>query len=588
MRHVALTAAIAFGYSSLAAADQNQTEPYFGYSAGIVSTDSSRPTDSGIAGDATWGWPLTSKLAIEFSVGGSLYDMSVSSAEKATSYNAMTNAVWAFSDSAFSSNNASPFLNFGVGAEYEEFGGNSATTARIAAGGGVLLPLFGDHTRLKLSTEYVYIPSSDVYTLATTGEKEDYSDIHVAIGVQFDLGDRSDTRDCNQCDTDSDGVSDVADYCPGTIFNAPVDSRGCVGDADGDGVNDVDDRCFATAKGVTVDLWGCPPDADADGVPDQFDRCPSSANNVTVNTQGCFVDTDSDGVIDEADSCPTTAKSAAVDAKGCELDSDSDGVKNSADRCPTTPTGASVDVSGCQFDTDGDGVVDALDQCPNAGGSSNDTVGCPVVVAPVVAPSVDPTIVPVPAVILPVYIPEPVAAPSVADSDSDGVVDANDSCPYTDDGETVDASGCSVDALASDEIASQPADDVAAEESDSTAAIASSGIFIDSSIQFEPSSAALLSSAKPALDRIAEEMLAAKTIEYEIRGHTDGQGSTEFNQKLSDARAHAVRDYLKSKGISGWRVFAIGVGATDPLESNDTEEGRSANRRVEFRQRGGQ
>ena len=68
----------------------------------------------------------------------------------------------------------------------------------------------------------------------------------------------------------------------------------------------------------------------------------------------------------------------------------------------------------------------------------------------------------------------------------------------------------------------------------------------------------------------------------EIRGHTDGKGSDSYNQRLSENRAKAVTDYLISKGISEKRLQYKGYGKTMPIDTNDTEEGRANNRRVEF------
>jgi len=66
-----------------------------------------------------------------------------------------------------------------------------------------------------------------------------------------------------------------------------------------------------------------------------------------------------------------------------------------------------------------------------------------------------------------------------------------------------------------------------------------------------------------------------------IEGHTDSSGSAEINQQLSQQRAEAVMQALEARGVDAARLSAEGYGAERPLASNDTEEGRSANRRVE-------
>ena len=71
------------------------------------------------------------------------------------------------------------------------------------------------------------------------------------------------------------------------------------------------------------------------------------------------------------------------------------------------------------------------------------------------------------------------------------------------------------------------------------------------------------------------------TVRIRVSGHTDNVGNPRRNQALSEARARAVREYLVSHGIDGSRVEAVGFGDQRPVASNDTEEGRQENRRIE-------
>ena len=73
------------------------------------------------------------------------------------------------------------------------------------------------------------------------------------------------------------------------------------------------------------------------------------------------------------------------------------------------------------------------------------------------------------------------------------------------------------------------------------------------------------------------------TLVIEIGGHTDALGSDEYNRSLSDDRANAVRTYLLEHGIAEERVTAVGYGESVPVDTNETEEGRAQNRRVEFK-----
>ena len=72
-------------------------------------------------------------------------------------------------------------------------------------------------------------------------------------------------------------------------------------------------------------------------------------------------------------------------------------------------------------------------------------------------------------------------------------------------------------------------------------------------------------------------------MEVEIQGHTDSIGDAAYNQGLSEKRAKAIMDYLASHGIASYRLSAKGYGETLPIASNDTEEGRAKNRRVQLR-----
>ncbi len=85
------------------------------------------------------------------------------------------------------------------------------------------------------------------------------------------------------------------------------------------------------------------------------------------------------------------------------------------------------------------------------------------------------------------------------------------------------------------------------------------------------------------LDEVVKFMKENPGIKVEIAGHTDNIGSREFNLSLSQKRAENVANYLISKGISRDRIVAKGYGFDKPIASNDTEEGRAKNRRVEFK-----
>jgi len=67
-----------------------------------------------------------------------------------------------------------------------------------------------------------------------------------------------------------------------------------------------------------------------------------------------------------------------------------------------------------------------------------------------------------------------------------------------------------------------------------------------------------------------------------VEGHSDSRGSTDYNLKLSLRRAHAVRDHLVQLGVASGRIIVLGKGASEPVATNATREGRAQNRRVEL------
>lgn len=87
----------------------------------------------------------------------------------------------------------------------------------------------------------------------------------------------------------------------------------------------------------------------------------------------------------------------------------------------------------------------------------------------------------------------------------------------------------------------------------------------------------------PELDRLAQAMTSAPTMRVEIAGHTDARGNDALNERLSKQRAEAVRAYLvQTRTIAEDRLVAKGYGKNKPIATNETDEGRQLNRRVEF------
>ena len=230
------------------------------------------------------------------------------------------------------------------------------------------------------------------------------------------------------------------------------------------------------------------------------------------------VDSDGDGVCDDRDKCLNTAAGCAVDDDGCPIDSDKDGVIDCLDKCPDTPAGCIVDKDGCPIDSDKDGVIDCMDKCPDTpAGCIVDKNGCPI------------------------------------DSDKDGVIDCRDKCPNTPAGAMVDKDGCMHEKIT-----------------------------INLNVEFDYDKYDVKDKYRDEIKKVADFMKEFPKTTAVIAGNTDSKGSNDYNQKLSERRANSVRQYIiKNFDIKASRLTAMGYGETKPVDTNDTDEGRQRNRRVD-------
>jgi OOP family OmpA-OmpF porin len=101
-------------------------------------------------------------------------------------------------------------------------------------------------------------------------------------------------------------------------------------------------------------------------------------------------------------------------------------------------------------------------------------------------------------------------------------------------------------------------------------------------VDFEFNSVRLTAPAQQTLDEVAIALAAQPELQVEVQGHTDSIGADDYNLKLSQRRADAVKSYLISKGANGTTLTAHGYGKAQPLVSNSTKQGRAQNRRVAF------
>jgi outer membrane protein OmpA-like peptidoglycan-associated protein/opacity protein-like surface antigen len=240
-------------------------------------------------------------------------------------------------------------------------------------------------------------------------------------------------------------------------------------------------------------------------------------------------DSDRDDIPDDADLCPH--EPGPRDNNGCpDKDRDSDGLPDRKDKCPDQPGPASR--QGCpETDRDNDGIPDDKDKCPDQAEDKDgfeDDDGCP-----------DP------------------------DNDKDGVPDEKDKCPTEQETKNgyQDDDGCP--------------DEVPAAVKKFTGVI--------QGINFRRNSADIKATSFPTLKETVKVLKDYPDLRIEVSGHTSNEGKADFNMKLSQQRAQAVKAFLVSAGIDENRVGTVGYGPDKPIEDNGTKQGRDKNRRIEFR-----
>jgi outer membrane protein OmpA-like peptidoglycan-associated protein len=107
-------------------------------------------------------------------------------------------------------------------------------------------------------------------------------------------------------------------------------------------------------------------------------------------------------------------------------------------------------------------------------------------------------------------------------------------------------------------------------------------ITMTSQTAFETNSSDIKSGFNSTMDKLADVVVRYGKTTLTIVGHTDNVGSNEYNQKLSERRAHAVAQYFESRRVDALRLATSGKGESQPMASNNSESGRQANRRVEI------
>jgi outer membrane protein OmpA-like peptidoglycan-associated protein len=221
-----------------------------------------------------------------------------------------------------------------------------------------------------------------------------------------------------------------------------------------------------------------------------------------------------------------------------EKDTDGDGFPDSIDLCPTVKEDGQKPrpEDGCPAvsDRDGDGIPDEEDRCPDDPEDKDgieDADGCPE-----------------------------------DDADGDGILDKDDACP-------------TVKGVRQDD----PKKNGCPKEKRKRIFESEGEIKLLEAIQFETGKATIKPVSFPILDEVVELMQSRPEIRVGVYGHTDSRGAHWYNVKLSKDRAAAVMAYLAEHGVDRKRLESNGFGPDKPVDSNQTDEGRAKNRRVEFK-----
>lgn len=247
-------------------------------------------------------------------------------------------------------------------------------------------------------------------------------------------------------------------------------------------------------------------------------------------------DRDGDGIGDAVDACPDTPGEKNSDPKlnGCPPDRDGDGILDAQDACPDVPGVKSEDpkLNGCPEpkDRDNDKILDDDDACPDEFGEASDD-------------------------------PKKNGCPKPKDTDGDGITDDLDAC--------VNDPG--------------PPNDDPKKNGCPKAIVVAGEVKILERIEFDNNKATLRPESDGVLKAVADTLTQHKEIKLvQIQGHTDNRGAKKYNQTLSEKRAAAVKQWLINAGIDASRLQSKGFGQDKPIDSNDTDEGRQNNRRVQF------
>jgi outer membrane protein OmpA-like peptidoglycan-associated protein len=429
-----------------------------------------------------------------------------------------------------------PYVFGGAGITYFRYDKHPAGTPGkngyepfIPVGAGLQLRI-SNATQLDVRGTYHQMLTADI--TPTVGSKQHDRYWGVLAGVQFRAGG-------GNPDKDGDGLSNRIEKQIGTNSKKF--------DTDSDSLSD----------GEEYNTYHTDPlkfDTDGDGLGD-------GAEVKTYNTDPHKTDTDGDGLSDYAEIVQDNTSPL-------KMDSDDDGLNDNVEitQYKTDPNKSDTDGDGLsdgdevnkyktdplKMDTDGGTVPDKLEveRGTNPLDSADDV------------------------------------KKEFVDTDHDGLSDADEISKYHTDPKKMDTDGGTIaDGLEVERGTNplDPKDDMPKAPPPQVMIFEMNKPVVLPGIQFEFNKAVIKPESEAVLIQAYNSLKDHPEIEVEISGHADAIGSNEANQILSGKRAESVRQWMINKGIAANRLTAIGYGETRPVASNDTEEGRALNRRIEFK-----
>ena len=427
---------------------------------------------------------------------------------------------------------AFPYLYAGFGFAKDQRRNGTKWLPVIPAGVGIQSPL-SQNLLLAVNGGYNLALSDDldhhvrtVNTNQFTSQKQDgYWGLTVGLvfgGRKTDKPDQAAAVEVNDKDTDNDGLSDKDEKTYGTNPK--------IADTDGDTLNDGDE----VHKYRTDPLK---PDTDMDGLTD--------GNEVTIyHSDPIKADTDGDLLNDGAE--VTQYKTNPV-----KTDTDTDGLTDN-DEVNKYRTDALKTDSENDGLSDGDEII-KFQSDPSKPDSDSDGIK-----------DGD-------------EVNKFKTDPSKSDTEGDGLSDGDEVNKYRTNALMVDTDEGGMNDGAEIKANKNPLD-----PKDDLFELVSGKKIVLRGINFDTNKSKVLPESEWILEKARASMVAYPDVTVVISGHTDSVGSDDANRTLSQKRAQSVKDWLEAKGIPSDRMKVVGKGETEPMSSNDTEDGRAENRRMEF------